>query len=160
MAMGSSTAMLMSAGMQAGGSIMQGNQAAGQAADEAAALDTQATVIEQSAQQAREAARIEASDFRRKMSRQFAARRAAMGASGVDLSSGSVLLAVDDFAREAKLQELRIRYGGEVQATRALQQADLIRANAGRRRTAGGNAQTMGFMRAGASLLKGIGSIE
>ncbi len=89
-------------------------------------------------------------DFRRKQSFILAARRAALGAAGVDPSSGSPLLVSEDFAGEVELQALRIRSGGETTATRLEQQAVL-------QRFTGRAARRQGFVRGGGLLLSGAG---
>lgn len=137
------TALLLAAGVSAAGSIAAGQAARGQG-------DFQAAVSRQQAGRTREIAAAEEQDFRRRQSRSFAQRRAAMGASGVEIGTGSSLLASGDFAAETELNALRIRAGGATQATRLEQQARLQRA-------AGRSRQKRGFFRAGASLLTGFG---
>lgn len=87
--------------------------------------------------------KVKERDFRKDISKALSASRAAGGASGVSQTTGSPLLAEADFMREAELQAHRIREGGEISA-------DLL----GR---AGKAAKTRGLVRAGASLLSGIG---
>ena len=123
------------------GAVQQGNAARSQA-------NLQAQVLQQQAGRDRQQAAADEADFRTRQSRVLAARRAALGASGVDPSSGSPLLVSQDFAGETELQALRIRTGGEVQATRAEQQAQL-------QRFQGRAAQTSGFIRGGSLLVGG-----
>lgn len=111
-----------------------------------------AAINEQQAQQERKAASAAESDFRRKQSRFMAERRAGLGGSGVQVGTGSPLLAAGDFADEVELQALRIREGGDLRATRLEQQAELTR-------RAGRNAETRGRFRAGSSLLSGASKI-
>lgn len=113
---------------------------------------SQAIVLQQQADRDREKAAADEEDFRRNQSRVLAARRAAMGASGVEQGAGSPLLVSEDFARETELNALRIRSGGELRATRAEQQAQLQR----RKGKAAGRA---GFIRGGALLLSGAGKV-
>jgi len=120
----------------------------GDAANKAA--KAQASITEQQAARERVVAEQNESDFRRDQARSFGERRAAFGASGVDQTTGSPLLAVDDFAAEVELQASRIREGGEIRSTRLEQQAALTR-------QAGKNAQQRGLFRAGSSLLSGAG---
>ena len=120
----------------------------GDAANKAA--KAQASITEQQAARERVVAEQNESDFRRDQARFFGERRAAFGASGVDQTTGSPLLAVDDFAAEVELQASRIREGGEIRSTRLEQQAALTR-------QAGKNAQQRGLFRAGSSLLSGAG---
>lgn len=124
------------------GVLSAGNDARNQA-------DFQAATLTQQATREREIATQEEIDLRRRNSRTAAAGRAAGGASGVDFSTGTPLLAAADFAAEAELQALRIRSGGATSATRLRQQASLTSA-------AGKSAQTASFFQAGSSLLTGF----
>lgn len=112
--------------------------------------DFQAAILRQQADRERLQAESDEKDFRRKQSRILAARRAALGASGVEPAEGSPLLVSEDFAGEVELQALRIRSGGEVRATRAEQQAVL-------QRFQGRAARRAGVTRGGALLLSGAG---
>lgn len=127
----------------AGAAVHQGVQAS-------KAAKTQAKVQRQQAKRSRQEAASAEDDFRRQQSRVLAARRAALGASGVDPSTGSPLLVSEDFAGETELQALRIRSGGELRATRLEQQAGLTR-------FAGRTARTQSFLRGGSLLLSGSG---
>ena len=137
----SKTAWLTAGALSAIGNISQGQTARAQS-------EFQAKVGEQQASRERQVAAGEEEDFRRKQSRILAERRAAMGKSGVELGTGTPLLAASDFAAEAELNALRIRAGGETQAIRREQQAELTR-------RAGRSAQQRGYLRGGASLLSG-----
>ena len=130
------------------GSIIGAASALSAAKGQAAQSNYQAEVLRQQAQADRDKAAAEEEDFRRRQSRTAASRRAALGASGVEIGSGSPLLVSQDFASEAELGALRIRHGGEVSATRAEQSAEL-------QRFSGRNALRAGRFRAGASLLSG-----
>ena len=110
----------------------------------------EASVSEQQATSQRQVAAAEEADFRRSQDRVLGDRRAALGASGIDPSTGSPLLATGDFAAEVELNALRIREGGELRANRLEQEAVL-------KRQAGKNAQTGGLFGAGSSLLSGFG---
>ena len=142
MPISTSTAILIGAGLSAVSAISQG-----QAAKKEAGF--RATVAQQQAQREREVSDAEEEDFRRAQTTALAQRRAALGASGIDIGTGSPLLAASDFAAETELQALRIRSGGETRATRLEQNASLLRSS-------GRNAQRQGFMRAGSSLLTGF----
>lgn len=120
----------------------------GQAA--AAQANLQATILSQQAERDRQKAAADEEDFRKRQSFILAARRAALGVSGVEPAAGSPLLVGEDFAGEVELQALRIRSGGELRATRAEQQATL-------QRFKGRAARTSGFARGGALLLTGAG---
>jgi len=143
MAIASSTALLIAAGLGAAGSIQQGQAAKAQSKFQAAINDQQAA-------RERLISAGEEQDFRRQQSALLAERRAAMGKSGIDIGKGTPLLAASDFAAETELQAQRIRAGGETQATRLEQQAALTRAG-------GRAAQQRGLFRAGSTLLSGYG---
>lgn len=117
---------------------------------QANALEYQAEVTQQQAEQERVASRQEEEDFRRDQARAYATRRAAMGSSGVEMNTGSPLLASEDFASEVELQARRIRSGGELRATRLGQQAGLYESQAS-------SAKTAGFVRGGSLLVGGAG---
>src|SRR3990167_3191699 len=96
-----STALLFASSIaQAVGSIFAGNAARKEAEFAAAATKQQtglqAQITEEQAQREKEIALAEEDDFRREQDRIFAARRAAMGASGVRLDTGSPILAAFD----------------------------------------------------------------
>ena len=154
------TTFLLAAGtaISAFGAIQQGRAAKAQGQFEAALLEQQADVTEQQAASERTAARQSEEDFRRQQSALMARRRAILGASGVDLSTGSPLLVSLDLARETELQALRIRSGGEIRGTRLEQQAGLQRGEAGLARLSGSAGQTAGFLRTGSTLLTGFGT--
>lgn len=135
-------ALLASTAVSAAGAVSSGQA-------QARAANFQAAVMRQQAERERQIAARKEEDFRREQSRLFATRRAAGGASGVDLSVGSPLLVSEDFAGENEYQALTIRAGGEDAATRLEQSAALQRLQAR-------NARTQGFTRSGALLLSGV----
>src|SRR3989304_3367307 len=114
---------------------------------QAKALDYQAKVARNQATAAQQAAQVAAENARERNRRVLASQRARIGASGVIGSEGSSLLVQLESAEQAALEEARIRYGGEVQAT-GLESAERLRRFEGgasgpaRRRTrrAGGGA--------------------
>lgn len=128
------------------GAVQQGFQAKAQS-------EFQAKVARQQAQNQRQQAAAAEGDFRRRQDRLMARRRAIMGGSGVESGTGSPLLVSEDFAGEAELGARRIRAGGETRGTRLDTEASLFQ-------TAGRNAVTSGFFRAGSSLLKGAGQVD
>jgi hypothetical protein len=144
MGVSAATAILIGSGVSAVGAI-SGGQAAGELGEQQAAISAEQALQEKLLTEA------EVRDFARNQSRVFGERRAALGASGIDPSTGSAVLAAEDFAAEVELNKRRIQLGGEVRATRLEQQADL-------QRQAGRAAKTAGFFRGGASLLTGIGA--
>ena len=125
------------------GAIRQGKAASAQS-------NCQAGILRQQATRERQQAKADEGDFRRRLDRLFAARRAGLGASGVDPSTGSPLLVSEDFAAEVELNALRIRSGGKLRGTRLEQQAGLEQFR-------GRTAQRAGFFRAGSLLITGAG---
>ena len=122
------------------GAIRAGNAAKNQA-------DFQAKVAQNQATRAKQVAASDADAFRRARSRDLATLRSQKGEL-----QGSTLLAAEDFAAEAEVNRLNILQGGDINSQRLNEQAGLFR-------TSGKNAQTSGFFRAGASLLKGAGTV-
>jgi len=140
------TALLIATAVAAAGTVYQGQQAKKQA-------DFQAEVQRQQAQREREIAAAQEGDFRRGQGRLMARRRAMMGGSGVEQSTGSPLLVSEDLTGETELQALRIRNGGETSATRLEQQAMLTS-------MAGNSARTASFFQAGSSLFHGFSKVD
>jgi hypothetical protein len=140
------------------GALRQGQAAEKQGSFEKQQTNQQAKVTEQQAKTERVVAGQEEGDFRRHQSALMATRRAALGRAGIDPSTGSPLMATKDFLRETELQALRIRAGGEIRGTRLEQQATLIRNQGSLLQLAGKNAKTAGYLRAGSTLLTGLGT--
>ncbi len=130
-----------SAAISAAGAISSGIAARNQAKG-------QAEIARQQAERERQVAGQRETDFRDNQRRAAAAVRAAGGARGIDIGSGSPLLSAIDFTKETEQQALRIREGGEIRSTRLEQQANLLL-------DAGKAKQTAGFFQAGTSLLGG-----
>lgn len=126
------------------GAIQGGNAAKAQA-------DAEANALRQQAANAKAKSKLDAADFRRSASRRAAATRAAEGAAGLRIGSGSSLLAAEDFGTRAAAQEERIKLGGDIEANRLGAQASLTE-------FAGKSAQRASRFRAGSSLLKGAAS--
>jgi hypothetical protein len=116
-----------------------------------AASEYNAQVAEHQATLARQAAAIREEQQREHDRRLMARARAIYGVSGVSALEGSPLFVQLDNARQAELNALRLRYGGEVQATGFLSQAGLDR-------FLGETAATQATIGAGATLLSGFGS--
>lgn len=105
------------------GVMMAGSMMAAQAQQKQA--KTEANILREQAERERQQAAADSQEFKDQQARVLAQRRAVMGGSGVDLSTGSPLLAAEDFAGEVELQALKIRNGGDVRSTRLEQQAGL-----------------------------------
>lgn len=130
----------------AAGSFIQGQAAA-------SAAEANATMAEEEAQRARQAAAVEEDRNRSQSRRVISAQRAAYGASGVVSEEGSSLLALADSAAEAELDALSIRYSGDVTARRYQVQAASDRA-------AASGYRMQGLVSAGTGLLSGAGRVN
>ena len=113
------------------------------------AAELNANIARGQAEQARKAAEERADMYRRNAARRMATMRARMGASGIEMETGSPLLALMDSASEAKRDELRILHGGEAQAWAFEQESKA-------QTFAGANAMTAAWGQAGSSLLAGV----
>ena len=167
MAISTTALLIASTIVQVVGAISQCSAARQQAEFQAAVTrqqtERQAQIQEQQAARDIEVAAIDEENLRRKQRRDFAQRRAALGAAGIQLATGTPLLTAANFAAEAELQALMIRSGGVTTATRLRQEAELGR-RAGITQSAltiaaGKSAQRRGVFRAGSSLLTGLGTI-
>jgi hypothetical protein len=119
----------------------------GQAQKEAGKYN--AAVAENNAIAARNSAMLAEEDHREKSRRILATIRARSGASGTTME-GSPLLVLSDSARQSEIDALRIRYGGELEATG-------YKAQAGLSLFQGDQAATAGALTGGATMLTGLG---
>ena len=111
--------------------------------------DRNAQISEQQAQQAEQEAAFEETVQRSKTQRLRSAQRAALGASGGEVDTGSALLVLEKTATVGEMDALTIRYRGDVAAQRA-------RAQAGSERFEGQVARQAGTVGAGKSVLTGL----
>lgn len=116
---------------------------------EATIASYNAAVAEQEAEMARREAAFNEGAQREEDKRRRATMRAAVLSRGVT-SEGSPILAEADQAAQDEITALAIRYGGEVEATRAMSRAQGYRYQAATLRQAGRN-------RANSTLIGGIG---
>lgn len=114
---------------------------------EASAAKYNAKVADQNANIARQQAAADEDRQRRIAAKTMGGIRANYGASGVTLE-GSPLDVIEESAANAKLDELNIRYNGELQAMGFQNTANLDRSRAA-------NAKTSGYLTAGSALLVG-----
>ena len=126
---------------------------------EAAAADYRAAVAEQQAAREREVANQEAADFQRENLRRISTLRARTAGAGVRLE-GTPLLVEQDIAGEIARGTQRILHGGDINAIRLEQEAQLDRMTGRSARRAAGSAFTTGLLRAGGSLATGIADID
>ena len=129
-------------------SQVAGSYSAGVAEKSRAGVESRAKEIQ--AENERAVSADQERDYRKEQSSELAKRRAAMGASGTEMT-GTPLLAFGDYAAETELQAQRIRESGNIRASRLEQEADL-------NRLAGKSAMQRGTFRAGAALLTGAAS--
>ena len=106
-----------------------------------------ARVAEQSAVAATEKAAYDEQIHREQVRKVLSKQRALYGKSGVDMT-GSPLLVLEDTAKTGELDALAIRYGGEIEASRA-------RSGAGLSKAQGSQARTASYLQAGTTLLTG-----
>ena len=118
---------------------------------QAQSMRYQQKVAKNQAQQAAQAAQIARENARAEHQRVLASQRARLGASGVISSEGSPLLVQMESAEQAALDEARITYAGQVQATGYRSQEILLGFEAQKTRE-------IGAIGAGASLLGGVSS--
>jgi hypothetical protein len=116
-----------------------------------AAYNYNAQVAESEAGVARAGAAREEEVHRAKLQRMLGTQRALYGAAGVDITSGSPLLTMMSTAEEGEREAEFIKYGGEVEATRALNEGRIGRFQAKQ-------ASTAGKIGAGSTFLTGLGS--
>ena len=116
-----------------------------------AASKYSAKVAANQAEAARNAAAVRAQQAALQHRRVAAANVAAAGSSGVEVAAGSPLLVLADEAMQADLEQQRIRYGGELEASTQ-------RANERLFRFQGRQAAAAGGLRTGTTLLSGASS--
>jgi hypothetical protein len=125
-----------------------GSMASGAA--QANAANAQAAAYDRQAAAERIQANYNADRQRDKSIKLISSQRAAFGASGVDMSSGSPLDVIADTTRETELDVSAIRWNGEIKAQNFEMQAGASRAKASA-------AQTGGLFGAISPLIKGFG---
>lgn len=111
----------------------------------------QAKVAKNQAAQAQYNAQINAENQRVHNLRVMGAQRAALGASGVDSGEGSPLFVEMDSFTQGRLEEQRLRYGGQVRSDALISESAYLRHNASQ-------TAELGYVNAGVSLLGGVAS--
>ena len=109
-----------------------------------------ADAMEEQARAERMKADYEASILKRNAEKMRARMRLNYLASGVDISEGTAMMAMAEDAKQAEMDFQAIRYGGNVAAIRAKQEARMARYQ-------GASAARAGYINAGSSLLTGAG---
>jgi len=142
------------------GLISSGQQAAAQGRTQKAIADQNAEIEHRKGVRARQVAAINVSEHERSASAQLATLFASGGASGVIRSEGSPLAVFTDYARDAKLESLRLTNVGEVGFDAALNNARNFRSQGSLDLMAGKQAQTASMFKAGSTLASGFGSAD
>ena len=125
---------------------LQATQAIVAGQNQSKLYERQAAYAQQQAAFQRQSAALEERQRRRANSALAARQRAKFGGSGIDPASGSALLAQQDLAGQAALDELTVRAVGEARARGYEQDASLNRLRAS-------NARTQALLGAGTKLL-------
>lgn len=144
-------------GLQAFGSVQAGTSARQSARFNASVAENNAELSRRLAEDARRRGRIEEQRNRLQAARLKGRQAAALGAQGLDTSSGSPLDVLGDTAALGELDALQIRANAEREAFQhSLRQSDFLN-QASLSRARGDQAFTQGLFRAGGSLLTGAG---
>lgn len=143
------------AAASAASAISAGQQARRQGNQQAAAAEYNAQLSTNQATQAFAAGVEREGSARRNANQTLAEQRAAIGASGVDLASGSALDLQLQSTRNAELDALQTRYEGVLTGQNYQQQAALGQYSADVSRSNGRAAQSGSYLGAAASLLGG-----
>lgn len=147
--------MLIAGGMQAVGSIVQGEGQAASLNQQARAAEYNARAADIQARQAFDAGTQNELSQRREQARRQGQIRASAAESGFVSSSGSALLAQGQSARDMELDALSTRYQGLLQGNTYEQQATMDRYTADTLRSSAKGARLGGYMSAATSLLSG-----
>lgn len=142
----------MSAGAagMAGGGLLSGIGALEQGSQTAAALKYQATVQTNNANEALEAASLNANRSSIMAAKTIGAAKAGYGSSGVTSDSGSVAAVLGASAANAELDRQNILYGGQIRAINSENQAHMDEVGAA-------NATSASYLKAFAGVTGGIG---
>lgn len=139
------------------GAYTSGQAAAASAKANAQLADANAKIAAQDRLNDIETARIASEDKRRENRRIFAANRAALGSSGLELA-GSPLDVLTDTSMEMALDERRVEYEGQVRGREGAIKILGLGNEAALSRASASASKTAGMLGAGSSLLSGIGS--
>ena len=125
----------------------------------AAEMERAAKVEEIRAIQAQEQAAREQGAFDRQAARQLGEQRVQMGASGLDMGSGTLLDIGVDTARELAIDRQNIGFQGDLNAWGHRNQASSLLNQASLTRSQGKNSLVSGVVSGGASLLGAAGGV-
>jgi hypothetical protein len=142
-------------GMSAYGMYAQQQSANAMAEYQADVAERNAKVAEYEGQYALEASREKALQHRKRLNAFLGEQRAAQGASGVEVDSGSFLDVTLDTVEQGKMDELAILHEGDLAVWRSEVQADSYNAQADLARM----NQSSPFLAGGTALMTGAGSL-
>jgi hypothetical protein len=145
--------------MGAMGAMQSGNAARAAGDYNAQIAENNKVIAERQASDALARGKIAEDEQRRKTMAIKGAQRAALGASGVALDSGSALDILGDTAAFGELDALTIRSNADREAYGYRVQGMNFEAEAGLARAGGKAAQTAGMIGAGATLLSGAAGV-
>lgn len=140
------------------GAISSANAASAQQKSAAAAADYNATMANQNADTAMQAASANEEAQRRKSAVDMGHLRAGLAESGIGLGSGTATDLTEQSAMNAELDALNIRYQGKQQARDYKAQAALGQQQSAQSRSNAKAATTSGYLTAGASALSSYGT--
>lgn len=145
--------------VSAGGSILQGVQANKMAKYQAKVAEMNKSIAEDNARRAIERSQVEQQESDMTALAFMGSQEAMQGASGLSLGGASQQLARKSSKELARLDALRIRQGGELEAYNYRTQGVNFGAEASMAKAGGKNSLVSGFIDAGSSLLTGAGRV-
>lgn len=137
-------------------SVQQANAAEAEAEYQAKVQRENAKIAEENAAVQRQQGIEEERMQRLKTARNVASQKTAMAANGIDVTTGTALDVIEDTATIGELDALQTRYNYERQALAYEAKADNFQNQANLDVLKGKNAQTAGYLNAGATGLAGI----
>lgn len=149
----------LSVAVGAAGAIQQSQAAAGQASYQAAVNRNNAVLSEKAARDATERGELEEKQSRLRTSQMIGSQRAGFAANGVVIDEGSALDVTADTAILGEQDALTIRDNASREAFNHRAQGAQFSSSAGMFETSASNAETAGFLNAGASVLGGVQTV-
>lgn len=151
--------MATSAVMAAAGAVGSGISSHKQSKYQAEVMENQAKMEEARAVQSLEQNEAEIAKFDRQSARLRGEQNALMGASGLDMSSGSLMDIAADTVREQAIDRQNLAHQGKINAQDHVNQAGALRSQASLERSAGRNSLLGGIVSGSASLLGGAAGV-
>jgi hypothetical protein len=148
-----------STALSAYGMYSQGQQQKAASKYASAVAERNAQIEEQNAKDVEAAGRSEEQRQRIANSQKLGEQRAAAGASGVDIGTGTMLDSIADTAAIGEYDALTVRSNYQRQANAHYRQAEAYRDDAAAYSTSAGNAAVNGALGAAGTLLAGTGKV-